>query len=191
MKIEEIKEIIDLDLRPKYEKSRDSFISYTITKMKINNEFLNKKQTLIEQYGYQSENRWYVEHENSSKYQEELVKLASEYFGEMTENGRNGGLFGNVSNEVYKIVKDKKFTEPQIVEYYTVKFEKQLNDLEDKICAKIASLKPNTVEIGRSEHDFNFIIDDKRNFTINTIITGGDVQCIHNRTLIKLHNKVV
>jgi hypothetical protein len=41
-----------------------------------------------------------------------------------------------------------------------------------------------------SEYDFNFVINEEKSFTINTIIAGGEIQCLHYRTLAKLHNKV-
>lgn len=190
METSEIKRILDLDLRPKYEKSRDSIIEIALNKLSIVNEFYILKQKLLEKYGTDLNGRLIVEYSNSKKYNEELIPLIKEYLGESTKKGKIGGKVNDLEGEFYTIIMDKKFNKDEIIQYYTNKYEKNLNELEDSIVARIENQKPTSLRMKDSEYDFNFVINEEKSFTINTIIAGGEIQCLHYRTLAKLHNKV-
>lgn len=190
METSDIKLIIDADLRPKYERSRDSIINSALNKLNIVNEYKILKDELLKKYGTESSGRLVVRYENSKIYQEELLSLTKEYLGELTKKGRNGGKVGQLEGEFYTIIMDKKFNDDQIINFYTNKYEKILNDLEDGIVMKIEKLNPTSLRVKESEYDFNFVINEEKSFTINTILAGGEIQCLHCRTLVKLHSKI-
>lgn len=181
MRTEQIAQIVEQDLRPRYEMSRDSIVSFLISK---GNEF---KDTLSKLHTLKSETE---EHK-------ELYKYLFGYWNNETKKRVRGGIYNGLSQEYTKLIeelgRDWK-TEEEVANKYFKKFEKIISDTVSGITKDIEKFNPTNIEIGNSEHDFNFILEreeKRQSYTINTIVAGGYVQCVHNRTLTKLHKGVV
>ncbi len=196
MKLNEIRKDLEKDLRPKYEKSRDSNIDYTIS-------LLGELETLKNKFD--EANKRIRESKSqfemlSEAEQEELNNLRVAVYGEYVgysrlnpkyNNGYDNGFKQKLSKEHQVLLFDRRAKEKEIKDFYTKKFEKIINDTLDYLVSEIEKLNPLSIKRGFSEHDFNFIINKKRSFTIDTIIAGGAIQCIHYRTLKKLHKGIV
>lgn len=179
MKLNKIRNILEKDLRPKYEKSRDSVIVFVETKAKEYLKLLSKASGDIENI----EGR-------------KIYDFIFESYNKETKKIEKGKFFDGLSKEHIKLIEDSRYGEDfkKIAPKITIKYEKNLNNLLDGLVNEIKKYNPKNLELGLSEHDFNFILEldnCKRSFTINTIIASGEIQCIHYRTLKKLHKGVV
>ena len=179
MKLSEIRNILEQDLRPKYEQSRDTVIFFVETKAKEYLELLSKASGDIKNI----EGR-------------KIYDFIFDSYNEEIRRKEKGAFFDGLSKEHIKLIEDSRYGEDfkKIAPKITNKYEKALNSLLDDLVNEIKKHNPKNLELGFSEHDFNFILEldnCKRSFTINTIIASGDVQCVHYRTLRKLHKGVV
>jgi len=200
MKTLKIRKALEDDLRPKYEESRDSNIDFTLSLLK---ELQDKKFQLDETIKRIKKDKREFE-SNSKEEENEIQELRVSIYGEFIgysnpynpkyNNGYDNGFKQSLSKEHQTLLFDKRAKEKDIKEYYTKKFEKTINDTLDYLLTEIEKLNPISIKLGYSEYDFNFILDinnKQRSFTINTIIAGGNIQCIHYRTLKRLHKGVV
>lgn len=184
------KKIIEDDLTPRYERARDSRIDYTI---KLANQYHETKAALQALFK-NPKNKF-----GMSEQDKPVVKaLSLKMNGKLTnaEKGiREGGLVHKMTSEEYKIIVDKELTDKQIKALFTVEFKEILKTLIEAICEDIKKFNPKEIETRHSEHDINFTLTNKegkhQSYTINTIVDEEDIQAINNRTLRKLHNKII
>ena len=181
------KKIIMNILTPKYELARDSAIEWCIKDRDI---IINTREILAELRC--------KDKSNSIEYQE-LYSYLYGYYDKLNRK-QVKGFISNLNKNNFKLIMDrvyskkKMITDREIVSFYKKEYNRILKDVTNSIYDEIKSLDPKNIELGLSKHDINFILtfaDRKRSYTINTIVAGGEIQCIHNRVLKNLHKGVV
>ena len=110
------------------------------------------------------------------------------------------GFIDNLPKKNFKLIMDSihtnkpMITDKQVKSFYTKEYKQMLKIAVEGLYNEIKGYKPTSIELGNSDHDINFILSikgTKKSFTINTIVAGGDIQCLHTRVLKKLHKSIV
>lgn len=186
----EAKKIIEDDLTPRYERARDSRIDYII---KLANEYHETKAALQALFK-NPKNKF-----GMSEQDKPVVKaLSLKMNGKLIDPGkgiRGGGLVHKMTSEEYKIIVDQELTNKQIKAFFTAECKEILKTLVEAICEDIEKFNPKDIESGQSEHDINFTLttkeDKRQSYTVNTTLAEEHSQVIENRTLRKLHHKII
>lgn len=177
------KALIKENLTPKFENARNSAIHFCI---RDRDTIMNSRAKLKELDS------------NSSEYKE-LYTFLHGYFDKETKKQVKGFIL-NLNKTNFKLIMDRVYsskptiTDKEIQSFYKKEYNLILKNVVDGIYEDIKKVKPTNIELGLSEHDINLILTiakEKRSYTINTIVAGGEIQCLHNRVLKKLHNKIV
>ena len=166
------KKLIKESLTPKYNEGRDAKITYLIElKAKI------KKA-----------------HSDMREVRQSLYK------GEINQDEANEQF--NSLRSIYSVASQKDlgtasdYNEAQIKERTTKAFNESLSALIEKIYSEIKTLSPKSITlIEASDYDIELLLtlkDGNKSYTINTVVAGGyNVQCLHYRTMYKLHKGVI
>lgn len=189
----EMKRIIKEDITPRYEASRDSVISFVTAKAEeyraLKEEMRNTDQSIRVPMKF-NDGEEYMGKEENPRWRELYTSLYG-YYDKEAKKQRQGTIYDGVAKQYQEMMHT---TDKEIVKHYTAKYKAIIKELIEAICEEIKQHSPKSIEAGRSEHDINFLLTmkdgSKRSYTINTIIAGGYVQVIHNRTLRKLHKGV-
>jgi len=182
MKALEIRTIIKNDLTPRYEIARDSVVAY-VTKE------AHKLQALRKEFSSLSQ----MENGKECKRWRELYIGFYGYYDKEAKKQVDGTFYNGIAKKYRGVI--ASYTDKAIIKHYTKEYKDLLKDLVEAIYTDIKGLKAKDIKIGQSEHDINFTLtfkdDKKRSYTINTIVAGGFIQVIHNRTLKTLHKGVI
>ncbi len=175
------KKFIREDLTPRYEIARDSAIKYVSMKA-VEYRALRLELNDTEQSSKGVENpRW-----------RELYSELFEIYNKETKRMESGLFYRDIPKKYQGLVGSSDKT---ITKLLTEDYKKMITNVVEAVYSDIKEFNPKSIEAGRSEHDINFTLGSKdgkkQSYTINTIVAGGFIQVIHNRTLRKLHNGIV
>jgi len=179
----EAKRIIFASLEPKYQRACKSAI-----------EFCIKNRDLI----YDKRKRL-TELDRDSEEFKEIYKFLYGHFDKQSKK-QVKGFIAKLNSDDYDLITKNMFsgkkmvTDAFIESSYNKIYKEKLKCIVEDIYKEIKEYKPSSIEVGSSEHDFNFILTikkEKKSFTINTVLAGGDIQCLHLRVLRRLHNSIV
>lgn len=177
----QIIKLLNENLTPKYDLARDHAIFFLIGKANEYTAYKNTLDTEDQTINYKENPIW------RSAY----IGLYG-YYDKKTKKQIQGTIYNGVPNNYQRFL---HISEDLIIKELKRMYRMILIKLCESIYQDIKKLKCKDIVLGYSEHDINFILTldgKKRSYTINTITAGGGyVQIIHNRTLKKLHTKVV
>jgi hypothetical protein len=185
----QIKKIIKNSISPKYEMARDNVISFNET---LANEYREvkreSKKRIKVPFGSDGYEMFVNEARNTNR------RLYGNY-DKKTKDGEKG-LYDRLQDaKIYTLVYSKNYTNAQLKRHTINRFKEVIKETVESISNEIKKLDTKDIREGISEHDINFIITNKdlkeQSYTINTIVSGGDIQVMHYRTLKKLHKGIV
>lgn len=177
----EAKRIIKDDLTPRYERARDSVIEY-VTGKAVEYRALRMKMNDLERIADGREGK---------EWRKTYIALYG-FYNKIEKRQEIGTFYSDIPKKYAGILAS---TDAKIKAHYTKEYKDLISNVTEAVYNDIKAFKPVAIEVGISNHDMHFILTSKggkeQSYTINTIVAGGYIQVIHNRTLRKLHKGVV